>query len=115
MLCRPFSVPSFTNESLKCHELKDELEKCYKRDQIIETPLNVSKLTKIKLSNEKLKEIAPNIFHGLTNLTYIDLNRNQLTYLNPNIFKGLVKLSEVDLSDNCFNNLNPKIFITVIP
>ena len=95
---------------MKCHELKDELEKCFKTDVIVETPLNVRKLTKIKLSNNKLKEISPDIFRGLTNLTYIDLNRNELTSLDPYLFKGLVNLSEVDLSDNCFTNLNPKIF-----
>lgn len=100
---RPYSTDFFTNESLRCSEVKRELETTFKTNQIVEIRLNLADLTKVRLCNYKLKRLDNQIFDGLSSLAFVDLNGNELSSLNPVIFNPLMNLVELDLSDNCFS------------
>ena len=83
----------------------------FKTDQIIETSLNVSNLTKVRLCSYKIKHLDNSIFDGLDSLLFLDLNGNELSSINPIIFDGLENLLELDLSDNCFSTFHVLTFV----
>jgi Leucine-rich repeat (LRR) protein len=82
----------------------------FKTNQIIETSLNVSNLSKVRLCNYKLKALDKYIFDGLDSLLFLDLNGNELSSIDLDIFDCLSNILELDLSDNCFSTFHVLTF-----
>ena len=57
-------------------------------------------LRTIRLTDCRLKELEPTVFHGVHNLEELELNVNMIEVLHKDTFRGLVNLTKIDLSQN---------------
>ena len=71
---------------------------------------NLSALTNIFLTNDKIVDIGPNAFENLTNLKYIGLAGNQLSRLDNNSFANIPHLQRLNLHNNHIHSIADNTF-----
>lgn len=71
---------------------------------------NCSSLQWLRLWNNPLSELPPNIFNSNSALTYLDLDNTRLTSLPDNIFIGLENLVTLELRNNPLVTISESVF-----
>jgi Leucine-rich repeat (LRR) protein len=67
-------------------------------------------LKNLKLNNNELKDITPDVFSSLENLEKLDLSHNHINKIDPKTFKNLKSLKEIRLNDNKLGSIKSDIF-----
>ncbi|CAL4126380.1 unnamed protein product, partial [Meganyctiphanes norvegica] len=67
-------------------------------------------LRRLVLSNNNLRRIQPNAFHGINTLTDLDLSDNDLFEVTNRMFLGLTSLKALSLTDNKVTCISPGSF-----
>jgi Leucine-rich repeat (LRR) protein len=70
----------------------------------------ISKCCLIWFNKNKIEELDPATFNGLTSLKKISLNNNEITKIHPSTFNGLTNLEEIHFSSNQIEELDPTLF-----
>ncbi|KAM0681470.1 hypothetical protein GINT2_000672 [Glugoides intestinalis] len=71
---------------------------------------DLTNLESLRLENNNIKELQPNIFNNLQKLESLNLSDNKLTELPSCVFDGLVNLKSLWLPNNNIKELQPNIF-----
>jgi Leucine-rich repeat (LRR) protein len=79
-------------------------------DTIIQLNTYLINLTEINFSNNQIKEIDENTFHGLINLTDINFKNNQIQIIHSGTFKGLINLKRINFDCNRLYTIDSDIF-----
>lgn len=70
---------------------------------------NLSRLTLMNLTGNKLLKLTRSVFRNVTNLEYLDLSSNEMRDIKPNLLVDFNKLKKLNLNDNAFVNLPEKL------
>ncbi|KAM0680514.1 hypothetical protein GINT2_001202 [Glugoides intestinalis] len=71
---------------------------------------DLTNLESLRLQDNNIKELQPNIFNNLQKLESLNLSDNKLTELPSCVFDGLVNLKSLWLPNNNIKELQPNIF-----
>lgn len=70
----------------------------------------LTKLTEINISFNRLANIDSKLLNGLNDLQILNLNNNRIEQLSSDIFDGLTSLKEIHFSNNQLSDLAPNTF-----
>lgn len=76
--------------------------------------LNLCALTTLYLNNNNISRLAPGAFNGLAQLVYLHLNDNGIEELQVGVFENVTKLVYLHLENNLLANIVPGVFSSLI-
>ncbi|MGA0241987.1 MAG: leucine-rich repeat domain-containing protein, partial [Candidatus Marinamargulisbacteria bacterium] len=75
---------------------------------------SLTKLERLNLGFNRLKNLPANLFQSLTNLRILDLSHNKIERLDATIFQSLQNLEGLSIRENRLTNLDATIFQSLI-
>jgi Leucine-rich repeat (LRR) protein len=103
-----FMPTNFAEKFKEVKEITIESSGFFQLDR--ETFANLSSLTYLTITNNKIREISANAFVDNANMTELHFDGNKLELLDNDSFAGLKNLLELNLAHNLLTHISPAVF-----
>jgi len=98
-----------TREKLLEYFLVPRLFYTYKLN-VINLDIEINSIDNFNFNSQKIKEIEPSTFSGLTETYEIDFSENQIKFIDPSTFNGLTNLREINFCNNQIEFIHQSTF-----
>ncbi|KAI8479930.1 hypothetical protein Bbelb_423160 [Branchiostoma belcheri] len=105
-----YGVSAVRNDAFPCWNFNTTFVDCSELD-LESVPLLPQETTALDFSDNRIRKLANNSFHGLDNLLQLKLCTNGITSMEDHAFANLEQLEELNLKENPLVHIPPEVFL----